>query len=487
MTKTISSKYITATPSSYPGLFNGGGISQKVGAALDGKTTGIDLGAFYIDKIFNNFSSLNTLTAINVKFYVKGISSSSVFNTGGYINYNPIYTESDELSNYTKVLNTHGKIDVYTNEALDGGVHIGNGYNFDKTINVSIDDLSEKRFGVFLGIYEIASVQTLTYEIKNLNLSLTYDIKCYVTFKSEGSTDRVIVCSGGTVPSYNITRDGYRFVGWSDGSKIYTDTLPATNEYDVVYTAVWEKNTYSLTVNINDNSMGRVTIYKNNIAQQSNTVEYIYNDVCGFKIEANSGFIVSSLSSSEGNITMTAKDLYDANILNKPYTILDFPSMTITENMLGMNVTMAITLISGSVVYTMNLSSNNTNLGNVELYIDGAIQPSNIAECYAGEKITIKAQANVNSFIYNIVDTTNQSSATYSKEELKNNYQWLDILYKNLNIPETIVKNENIGETKHIMINFTPGVDIWFGNKKAIELYYEDCLADGAYFENIKL
>lgn len=87
-------------------------------------------------------------------------------------------------------------------------------------------------------------------KIRNVTISLTRTRACYIVFKGEGITFSRNEYEYGTIPSYGSipARDGYTFKGWNNGTTTYSGTLPAANDYDTEYTAVWEKNKYTLTV-----------------------------------------------------------------------------------------------------------------------------------------------------------------------------------------------------------------------------------------------
>ena len=91
--------------------------------------------------------------------------------------------------------------------------------------------------------------------VKNVTITATRTRACYITFKGDGITEKTTMYDYESIPVYGATgeekptREGYTFKGWNNGSTTYPHGLPTTGEVDVTYTAVWEKNKYTLTVN----------------------------------------------------------------------------------------------------------------------------------------------------------------------------------------------------------------------------------------------
>lgn len=92
-----------------------------------------------------------------------------------------------------------------------------------------------------INIWEDYLIDVRAY-IRNIKFKVTRTRACYITFKGTGIIETKTMYDYGTVPSFGSTptRDGYTFAGWSNGSTIYTGTLPKAYETDVTYTAVWE-------------------------------------------------------------------------------------------------------------------------------------------------------------------------------------------------------------------------------------------------------
>lgn len=88
--------------------------------------------------------------------------------------------------------------------------------------------------------YGLSSHERNAY-IKNIKIGYTRTRACYITFKGDGVTETKTMYDYGTVPAYGSTptRVGYDFVGWRSGGTTYTGALPAAEEQDVTYTAVW--------------------------------------------------------------------------------------------------------------------------------------------------------------------------------------------------------------------------------------------------------
>ena len=88
-----------------------------------------------------------------------------------------------------------------------------------------------------------------------IKVKVTRTRACYVTFKGDGITTKTTMYDYESIPVYGATgeeqpvRAGYTFKGWNNGTTTYPHGLPVTGEVDITYTAVWEKNKYTLTVN----------------------------------------------------------------------------------------------------------------------------------------------------------------------------------------------------------------------------------------------
>ena len=109
-------------------------------------------------------------------------------------------------------------------------------------------------FGVKLVFWNGNKLTSVKCKVRNVTISITRTRACYIVFKGEGITFSRNEYEYGTIPSYGSvpTRDGYTFKGWSNGTTTYNGTLPAANDYDTEYTAVWEKKaTYTITYNVN--------------------------------------------------------------------------------------------------------------------------------------------------------------------------------------------------------------------------------------------
>lgn len=90
--------------------------------------------------------------------------------------------------------------------------------------------------------------------MKELKIGYTRTRACYIKFTGDGIIERTDTLDYGSIPSYGSTpsRSGYIFRGWNNGKKTYKGTLPQAGEVDVTYTAVWVKNTSTVTFHYPD-------------------------------------------------------------------------------------------------------------------------------------------------------------------------------------------------------------------------------------------
>ena len=81
-----------------------------------------------------------------------------------------------------------------------------------------------------------------------MSLDYTIQNRGRITFQGDGITATTTTYNEGQRPSRSVSRDGYRLVGWSNGSTTYApDQVPLVTCYDVTYTAVWEEIIYTIT------------------------------------------------------------------------------------------------------------------------------------------------------------------------------------------------------------------------------------------------
>ena len=75
------------------------------------------------------------------------------------------------------------------------------------------------------------------------------DEKITITFDSDGGTkvEDMKVKKGSSFQLPETTKEGYTFVGWYNGSKLYTDDDTASIKKDIVLTAKWEENKKEIT------------------------------------------------------------------------------------------------------------------------------------------------------------------------------------------------------------------------------------------------
>jgi uncharacterized repeat protein (TIGR02543 family) len=85
-----------------------------------------------------------------------------------------------------------------------------------------------------------------------MSLDYTIQNRGKITFQGDGITTTTTTYNEGQRPSRSVSRDGYRLVGWSNGGTTYApDQVPLVTQYDVTYTAIWEKIYYNITWNYN--------------------------------------------------------------------------------------------------------------------------------------------------------------------------------------------------------------------------------------------
>lgn len=137
-------------------------------------------------------------------------------------------------------------------------------------------------FGVKLVFWNGNKLTSVKCKVRNVTISITRTRACYITFKGDGITETKTMYDYGAVPSYGSTptRVGYDFVGWKNYTTVYNGALPAAEEQDVTYTAVWEMAFVVMNYNGNGATSGenaRITQQRDiSCTLESNRFDKIY-------------------------------------------------------------------------------------------------------------------------------------------------------------------------------------------------------------------
>lgn len=428
----------------------------------------------YVDNYILDYSSIS-----EVKLYFTATKTSSISNGDFdvYVNGSNVYTNDTSVFYATPLNDSVSIIDYIYSGVKDAGK-----VNGDILLKITSNAST--------------SIGAAEWIIKNLSIEWIYTPPTYVINLTQTAGGTISQSGNGM---YNVNSSvtltatpdvGYRFVRWSDGNENPSRTITVTTSdisYNVTnysFSAVFEK-IYVLTVNVNNASMAYIEMNKNGVVVSGNSVEYSISDIASFRVCANKGYILSNVSVTNNTdsttLTLTADQAYTDGYLNDSYTIFTWKDMTINESMLGMEVNIELEFIAGSKIYTLTVTTNDNSLGDITLYKNDTVVNGNVLEGVFSDKLTIMSTANDNSFINSVSD-----GATLLDRNTLISSNLLDDICKQLNL-SIEVKEPYIGNKETLIINFTPGVNMYFAGKKAIELYYEGNLFSGAYFEGNKL
>ena len=187
----------------------------------------------------DSLSSRCKLTSISV--HLEGVCESTIFKCDCDFA-TMVMTTNDVLSSNTKFT-----VDSYSEEGtFDKTFSSGSWQSVDNTVAVTKYSggnvpASTVFPGVKLVFWNGNILTTVKCKIRNVTISATRTRACWVIFKGDGITTTRNGYDYGDIPSYGSTptRVGYDFVGWRSGGTTYTGALPAAEEQDVTYTAVW--------------------------------------------------------------------------------------------------------------------------------------------------------------------------------------------------------------------------------------------------------
>ena len=87
-----------------------------------------------------------------------------------------------------------------------------------------------------------------------------------ISFDTKGAGKKLNALSGrygDLIKLTSINRSGYKFAGWSDGKNIYTSTYKITGNCKL--TAVWKKNTYTITIKDGSNCIKKKVVYGSSV------------------------------------------------------------------------------------------------------------------------------------------------------------------------------------------------------------------------------
>ena len=134
--------------------------------------------------------------------------------------------------------------------------------------------------------------QVITYNYTRNKHALTWNANGGTPIGSYTSGNQVKFGTPITAPQ-NVTRTGYTFAGWHNGTAIVT---PATTmpDNDLTYTAQWNIKTYNLTFTSGNDKAGSVTV-------SPNKTTFNYNESVTITANTNTGYTFTGWS--DGNTT----------------------------------------------------------------------------------------------------------------------------------------------------------------------------------------
>ena len=128
-------------------------------------------------------------------------------------------------------------------------------------------------------------------EIRLLDDDIGETARCTVTFINDGSNVKMTVNKDTVITLPALTRSGYTFLYWSDGSKTYTQGSSYTVASDVTLTAYWSRNSSSggsgssgYTVSVDSGKNGSVTVSPKS-ASKGTTVTITVKPDKGYELE----------------------------------------------------------------------------------------------------------------------------------------------------------------------------------------------------------
>lgn len=217
-------------------LYSQGWVGSNISAAC--KITGIALQSFKArSRSTNNGFTGGMFDATCALRLVNGsVSGSTISESAGYESWSGTTTVKYNSGDWRQLGNGSWAWNVGDN-SFPSGLSANNTYP-----------------AVGIKIYNPYAITIRAY-FTEIKITVTRTRACYITFKGEGVTEKTTMYDYESIPVYGATgeekptREGYTFKGWNNGSTTYPHGLPTTGEVDVTYTAVWEKNKYTLTVN----------------------------------------------------------------------------------------------------------------------------------------------------------------------------------------------------------------------------------------------
>lgn len=107
--------------------------------------------------------------------------------------------------------------------------------------------------GLNLTVHENNDLTHMTIHIRDVYLKIEYNERYTATFNEDnGNTNSKIIDNGAAATFYTPTKQYHTFKGWKSSvdGKTYTSSLPALTDTDVTYTAQWERNTNTISWNL---------------------------------------------------------------------------------------------------------------------------------------------------------------------------------------------------------------------------------------------
>lgn len=126
--------------------------------------------------------------------------------------------------------------------------------DFDMDVSGAPSPKGYRYIGLNFTTLENNGMTHMTVHLRNFKLTLSYNDLYTATFNEDNGTSNrsVTVDNGAAASFYKPTKQYYTFKGWlcSVNGQKYTESLPALTNTDVTYTAQWERNTNTISWNL---------------------------------------------------------------------------------------------------------------------------------------------------------------------------------------------------------------------------------------------
>lgn len=208
----------------------------------------------------------------------------------------------------------------------------------------------------------------------------------YVTYDMNGGSGYIepVAYSQGEsfeIPIYSGTREGYTFVGWDDGSKVYKSTSEDKETYimgrtNVVFTAVWSSEVRPVTsvefeesnvsLHVGDVKMLNVTVLPGNALDKTFTLASSDDTV----VEVDDTGKITAIKIGTATITATTTDGHKTALCTVVVTGVPVTSVTLSSTSLTMDVGDTVTLTAEVNSGATDTSISWTSVNQSVAYID---------------------------------------------------------------------------------------------------------------------